>query len=147
MTCRANLVELGEAMHAYANDYNGRFPIPARWFDLLSEHAQVAPEAFRCRGRDEGPCNYGMNTSLEGLGTSAPPDMVLLYETFPAWNQRDGPQLLIVDNHQGEGCNVLFVDGHVEFVETGSSQQLRWTVDGSLQGDLPSAGFQRASPR
>ena len=40
-------------MHAYANDYNGRFPIPARWFDLLSEHAQVAPEAFRCRGRDE----------------------------------------------------------------------------------------------
>ena len=132
MTCETNLVGLGKAIYIYANDYNDRFPTPSKWCDLLSQHGEVAPAAFRCKGGNEGPCNYAMNKAIEGLGTTAPPDMVLLFETAPGWNQTGGAEILAVDNHQGGGCNVLFVDGHVEFVKPEGLPQLRWTVDGSM---------------
>ncbi len=129
MTCGTNLQGLGRAMQIYADDSNGRFPTPSEWCDLLIEHANVSRVSFRCHGVIDGPSNYAMNKSVEGLGTSAPPDMVLLYETHPGWNQAGGPEMLTVENHQGEGCNVLFVDGHVEFVRQQDLSQLRWTND------------------
>lgn len=82
VTCGQNLVSLGNAMHAYAGDHNGQFPTPSNWCDLLSERTGVRPTAFRCKGSNDGPSNYAMNRSVEGLGTSAPPDMVLLYENL-----------------------------------------------------------------
>ena len=81
-----------------------------------------------------------MNKSVEGLGTSAPPDMVLLYETYPGWNQAGGPEILTVENHQGDGCNVLFVDGHVAFVRQEDLPQLRWTSDDALGNRPPPEG-------
>ena len=67
-----------------------------------------------------------MNKNVEELGTSAPPDMVLLFETHPGWNQAGGPEILSTDNHQGLGCNVLFIDNHVEFVKTEDLDKLKW---------------------
>jgi prepilin-type processing-associated H-X9-DG protein len=132
MTCGTNLQGLGKAMYIYAYDNNDRFPTPSKWCDLLSQHAEVAPAIFRCKGRNEGPCNYAMNKAAEGLGTNAPPDMVLLFETAPGWNQTGGAEILTVENHQGDGCNVLFVDGHVEFVKPEGLPQLRWTAGDSV---------------
>ncbi len=66
--------------------------------------------------------------------------MVLLYETHPGWNQVGGPEILTVDNHQGEGCNVLFVDGHVEFVKSPGLPQLRWTGSDALGNRPPPEG-------
>jgi len=133
-TCGTNLVGLGKAMYIYANDYNDRFPTPSKWCDLLSQHAEVAPATFRCKGGGEGPCNYAMNKVVEGLGPNAPPDMVLLFETAPGWNQTGGAEILTVENHQGDGCNVLFVDGHVEFVKSEGLPKLRWTAEATLTG-------------
>ncbi len=45
------------------------------------------------------------------------------------WNQTGGPQLLTTENHKGEGCNVAFADGRVEFVKTDELSKLRWAVD------------------
>jgi prepilin-type processing-associated H-X9-DG protein len=129
MTCATNLQELGKAMVLYANDYNDRFPTTSKWCDLLTQYAGVAPQAFQCKGGGgEGPCSYAMNKALEGLGTNVPPDMVLLFETTPGWNQTGGAEILTVDNHQGDGCNVLFVDTHVEFVKPEGLAKLRWTA-------------------
>jgi len=52
--------------------------------------------------------------------------MVLLFETRAGWNQFGGPELLAPENHQGDGCNILFNDMHVEFVETERFGELRW---------------------
>jgi prepilin-type processing-associated H-X9-DG protein len=145
MTCGTNLVGLGKAMQTYAGDNNGRFPTPSRWCDLLTERTGTSREALRCRGSPEGPCNYAMSQAVATLGTSAPTDMVLLFETSPGWNQVGGPEILTVENHQGDGCNVLFVDGHVEWVKAVQLQQLRWTVGGPPY--RPSTGPQRALPR
>jgi prepilin-type processing-associated H-X9-DG protein len=128
MTCGTNLSALGKAMLVYAGDYDA-LPTPSDWCDLLVEHAGVAEESFRCRGASEGPCNYAMNENVQALGLAAPPDMVLLFETYPGWNQSGGPEILSIDNHGGDGCNVLFVDSHVEFVKTEKLDELRWTAE------------------
>ncbi len=142
MNCGENLVALGHAMNAYASDHHGQFPTPSKWCDLLSEHGQVPSTRFRCKSSDEGPSNYAMNKSVEGLGTSAPPDMVLLYETHPGWNQAGGPEILTIDNHQGDGCNVLFVDGHAAFITHDALSQLRWTSNDALGNRPPPRGYE-----
>ena len=127
MVCSTNMAGLGKAMILYSNDFDEKFPTNSKWCDLLIEHAHVAPIAFRCKGATEGPCNYAINKNIEKLDAhSAPPDMVLLFETHPGWNQSGGPEILTTENHLGEGCNVLFIDGYVEFVKTERLNKLRW---------------------
>jgi hypothetical protein len=129
ITCGTNMSDLGKIMLIYAGDYDEKFPTPSNWCDLLNEYEKINPEKFRCKGAPEGPCNFAMNVNIEKLGTSSPPDMVLLFETQPGWNQAGGPEILTTDNHLGEGCNVLFVDMHAEFVTTSRLRYLRWKPD------------------
>ena len=135
MVCGANMAALGKAMLVYANDYDDKFPTSSKWCDLLIEYAEVDERMFRCRaarcykGVSGKICSYAMNKNLEELGANAPPDMVLLFETGPGWNQSGGPEILTTDNHRREGCNVLFVDSHVQFVRTEDINDLKWTTE------------------
>ena len=86
----------------------------------------VSKKEFTCPGAPQGPCNYAMNKNVEKLGMRAPPDMVVLFETHPGWNQSGGPEILSTENHNGDGCNVLFVDSHVQFVRTRDLKDLKW---------------------
>jgi len=45
------------------------------------------------------------------------------------WNQFGGPEILTTENHKGKGCNVLFNDGRVEFIETEQIGELKWEVE------------------
>ena len=126
--CATNLVGLSKAMMLYKNDYD-QYPTPEKWCDLLIEKCEVAPIAFRCRGAQEGPSNYALNENIAKLGASTQGDIVLLFETHPGWNQVGGPDILTTDNHQGEGCNVAFIDGHVEFVRAADIPDLKWKPD------------------
>jgi prepilin-type processing-associated H-X9-DG protein len=127
--CATNISILGKAMLIYAGDYDEKYPTSSKWCDLLIECTDVAEEQFRCKGAFEGPCNYAMNENAEIDGTASPPDMVLLFETSPGWNQVGGSEILTTDNHQREGCNILFADLHVEFVKTEDLANLRWTPE------------------
>ncbi len=129
MWCGTNMSLLGMAMLVYSNDYDDKLPTPSKWCDLLVEHTDVTEKGLRCPGAPEGPCNYAMNKNVEKLGIRSPPDMVVLFETHPGWNQSGGPEILTTNNHQGEGCNVLFMDSHVEFVKTEDLDDLKWKPD------------------
>ncbi len=129
MVCGTNMSQLGKVMLLYAGDYDEKYPTPSKWCDLLADYTELGPKTFRCKGASKGPCNYAMNENVAELGTSAPPDMVLLFETHPGWNQVGGPEILATENHQNDGCNVLFVDLHVEFVRTHALSDLRWKPD------------------
>jgi prepilin-type processing-associated H-X9-DG protein len=128
MVCGANLAGLGKAINLYSDDNNDTFPNSAKWCDLLIKNEDVDPNQFRCKGDPEGPCSYAMNKNAENLGSKSPADMVLLFESKPGWNQSGGPELLTLENHQGEGCNILFCDGHAKFVLSEDIDELRWTA-------------------
>jgi prepilin-type processing-associated H-X9-DG protein len=128
--CGTNLSSLGKAMQVYTNDYNDTYPSADNWCDLLIEKADVPKESFSCPSKAKGGMSYYvLNINAAGKKSSeVPPDMVLIFETnTPGWNMTGGRELASIQNHQGEGCNVLFADGHVEFVK--DPNLLRWTAE------------------
>lgn len=136
LVCSTNLRGLGTALVIYTNDYDDKLPTPQKWCDLLISEADVAPMSFRCKGAQEGPCNYAMNKNLiDNNMEGNPADMVMLFETVPGWNQVGGPDILTTENHRGEGCNIVFADGHTEFVRTEDIDSLKWTVENNI-GDV-----------
>jgi prepilin-type processing-associated H-X9-DG protein len=130
MVCVTNMSALSEEMISYSGDNNDMYPAMDHWCDLLIEHdPALTKKAFRCKGDKEGPSSYAMNKNIEKLGINSPPDMVLLFESKPGWNQSGGPELLTTENHQGEGCNIMFNDGHVYFIQAKDINNLRWTAE------------------
>jgi prepilin-type processing-associated H-X9-DG protein len=130
MVCVTNMSGLDNEMLLYAGDNNEMYPAPDHWCDLLIEHdPALTKKTFRCKGDKEGPSSYAMNKNIEKLGINSPPDMVLLFESKPGWNQSGGPELLTTKNHQGEGCNIMFNDGHVYFIQAKDINNLRWTAE------------------
>ncbi|NIP24249.1 MAG: hypothetical protein GWN67_02660 [Phycisphaerae bacterium] len=128
MVCGSNMAAIGRAMLIYANDYNDMLPTPSKWCDLLIEHGYVTNKHFKCRGAKRGPCNYAMNKNIDKLSVGSP-DMVLIFETAPGWNQVGGSELLTTAYHKWEGCNVLFLDNHVYFERTQGLHKLKWKPD------------------
>jgi prepilin-type processing-associated H-X9-DG protein len=47
------------------------------------------------------------------------------------WNQVGGVDIVSCSHHAGLGCNVLFADGHVEFVRKKDIPKLRWKPEGN----------------
>jgi hypothetical protein len=129
MDCGYNMSRLATAMLIYTNDNDDKFPTPSKWCDLLIECSDYAkPSRFRCKGATKGPCNYAMNKNIEKYSFNSLRDsnMVLLFETHPGWNQSGGPEILTTDNHQGNGCNIMFTNFHVYFVKAKDLDSLRW---------------------
>jgi prepilin-type processing-associated H-X9-DG protein len=130
--CRAKLKALGTAMQTYASNHNNQYPTGDKWCDLLIEYTEVAPKHFVCptSGTKEDQSNYVMNENVAGRKVSdLPDDVVLLFEGKPGWNQVGGPERLTTENHKGMGCNILYMDGHVEFMKTKQFKELKWGVE------------------
>jgi len=129
IVCGSHLNSLGTALQLYATDNEGKYPTPEKWCDLLIDYSDASKKSFECPASEEkGQCNYAMNKNIEKLGPHSPSNMVLLFETYPGFNQAGGPELLNPKSHQGRGCNILFNDGHVEFIEAEDLNRLQWDV-------------------
>jgi prepilin-type processing-associated H-X9-DG protein len=126
--CSTNMSTLAKAIQIYVSDFD-KYPTPEKWCDLLREKYKVPADYFHCPLAKEGPCNYAINKNIADLSTTKDPNIVLIFETKPGWNQVGGPELLTTENHKGEGCNVVFLDSHVEFVETKDIGKLKWKPD------------------
>ena len=50
-----------------------------------------------------------------------------------------GPEDLTTEHHGGEGCNVAFCDGHVEFVRREELKNLKWDVEEVKSTELESS--------
>ena len=122
----ANLKKLGVSLVLYAEENQGMYPSHEAWCDLLvAKFGEVGDfkESFRCPKAKDGPCNYAMNPHADPCSAG---DVVLLFESKPGWNQSGGAELLTTENHEDQGCNVLFVDGHGEFVKAEDVNELKW---------------------
>ena len=133
IVCWSNLDSLSRAMILYAAYNEGILPTPSKWCDLLSEHGNVTKKRFKCPGAKKGPCNYAMNRNLKNIGSlntvKAPHDIVCLFETYPGWNQVGGSEIITTAYHDDNGCNVVFLDGHVTFVFKKDLHKLKWKLD------------------
>lgn len=132
-TCNAHLKQLGVALQMYADDNDRKYPTADKWCDLLKpyykdEKVLICPSAKYDYEDANVParCHYAINPHAE---PNSPPDVVLMFETNDGWNQAGGPELLVNSSHIKieKGCNILFVDGRVEFVEAEDVNELRWT--------------------
>ena len=136
-SCQGNLKDLGFALLLYANDNDGMLPTASKWCDLLIERGEVTKKQFNCLGAERGPCNYAMNRNLENIDSiykiQSPHDIILLFETYSGWNQVGGSEILTTTNHRGDGCNVLFLDTHVEYVKKQDIQKIKWKSNENRQ--------------
>jgi len=129
IVCGQDMAVISKEMILYAENNKNKYPAIDNWCDLLIQNnPNLIKRIFRCPCDKEGPSSYAINKNIEKLGLNSPPDMVLLFESKPGWNQSGGPELLTTENHHGEGCNIAFNDGHVKFVLTEDIKKLRWTA-------------------
>ena len=127
MVCGSHMAGLGKAMVSYTQENDGNYPDPEKWCDQLLESGNVKVHNFMClpdykiqylmfsfsRPKPgKGKCHYAMNVNCK---PDSDPDTVLLFETTLGWNKHGGSELLTLDNHDGDGCNILFNDWHVAF--------------------------------
>ena len=171
--CGTNAKAIVNALLIYAFDYDDKYPIE-NWCDLLIMECDVGPKSFLCPESDcvKGESSYALNLAAAEWGTTAPPDMVVAFETSAGrkgqrevletkkkfqsfilkdmkigevykdrWNQIGGPELLTLENHNGEGANFLFGDGHARFVRAHRLTELQWNKDDTVK--LTEADVQR----
>ena len=130
VVCISNMKGLAMATMIYANDYDDSFPTANQWCDLLISEADVSEKSFYCKEQPDGSFSYGFNKNLDGLKISdVGQNTVMIFESDGDRNATGGPEMLAAERHEGRGCNIVFVDGHVEFVRTEDFGNLKWTVD------------------
>jgi len=100
--CAANMRAIGQALYSYAQE-DGMFPeAGANWTARLLNSGDISPKHLICPSstKVEGECSY---VYVPGYGVNSNPRQVLIYEPL--------------GNHNGEGGNILYVDGSVRFVK------------------------------
>ena len=107
LKCASHLRQIGQGVQMFANENSGRFPDDLTTLfvtqDLTSE-VFVCPHANSPQGAQLSYIYAG-----KGMSIRTPPNAVLAYEP-PA-------------NH-GDGMNVLFVDGHTEWLNVAQGRKL-----------------------
>lgn len=127
LVCATNLRTLSTAVQEYSYDYDD-FPTGDKWCDLLQEHAELSSIIFHCKAAPEGTYCYGFNSNLleEHSLDGKDLDLVMMFEIQGGRNVTGGPELLYIGRHEDEGCNIAYVDGHVEFIRMKDLPNLKW---------------------
>jgi len=108
--CAANMKGIGQALYIYAQDEpKGMFPeAGADWMGRLINAGNTTPKQFVCPSTADtlGDCSY---IYVPGYGVNGDPKQIIVYEP--------------IENHGGEGGNILYLDGHVQFVKSPQYEQ------------------------
>ena len=117
--CAVNLRGIGQAMYIHAQD-DGRFPSS---FQVLLDENNITPKQLICPSTSHVPGDPvdSCYVIVPGQTTYSDPHNVLVYER--------------PENHGGKGVNVLYQDGHVEFITVEKlNEQLAATRERLKQG-------------
>jgi len=130
--CQGTLHAFALAAKEFADERGGKLPFEPNWCDVFHDVLLMSPKGFICDGGKTKPCSYALNENVMGLRLGElPTDVVVLFDSKPGWNQVGGAGLLAPENHKGKGCNILFGDFTVKFVDRENLGQLKWDVEPS----------------
>ena len=130
MRCMSNLKQLYITLMLYAAEADNQWPAESSWCDSLIKEYQLSQNSVICPNDKQGPQSYAINKYIFELKPKdIPKDLVFLFESAPGSNQAGGYELLTTESHQNTGCNVVFGDGHVEFVFKNKINELKWKVE------------------
>lgn len=130
--CPNHMKEIHKAIASYSKTNNNQYVPVDKWCDILAIQPHFEKAIFLCpdytdkhNWNREQPyiCSYAINPNAEPNSAG---DVVLLFETKDGWNQFGGSELMAFDNHYRKGCNVLFNDGHTEFIKPKRKDKLKW---------------------
>jgi prepilin-type processing-associated H-X9-DG protein len=128
--CASNMKQIGLAAIMYANDHGGAFPDD---LETILAREDLTPAVLNCPTTADTPATGDTTQAMlegfrkpghvsyvyvgKGLTLKSPPDAVVLYEPLSnhtndgmkVWSER-------LADRTGDGMNVLFTDGHVEWL-------------------------------
>ncbi|MCD6174464.1 MAG: hypothetical protein J7K65_01680 [Planctomycetes bacterium] len=130
IVCKTNLKQTMMAVSLYKEN-DQMYPSTGQWCENIQQYLDGMDKYFICPVDKIGPCSYAMNENIPADANELPPDLVLLFESAPGWNQVGGPDDVVTDRHgeNNPGANIAFADGRVEFVKPEDIPNLRWTVE------------------
>lgn len=110
--CASNLAQIGRALSLYAQENGDTYP-PTPSLLLMTQ--DLVPEVFVCPVSDveRAPTREAF------VGTFADSSYLYLAGGLTDVSKLGDDVVLLIDrpeNHDGDGGNVLFADGHVEFI-------------------------------
>ena len=124
--CATNMRQIGMGVLLYANENRGKYP--ATLGDLAAALAgEIAPEVFLCPTSDTDPPPPEVRQDKQKLAewVNGNADYVYVGQHY---DQRAAAETVIayekLDNHERQGMNLLFNDGHVEWMFLADAQKL-----------------------
>ncbi len=127
--CVNNVKQLTLAAIIYANDNDGRLPDAAAWCELVQTNVGAATVFLCPAGTKTQRCHYAFNAALSSAELNrleSPARTVLFVESEGGWNRSGGLELLSQSSRHGRQIVVGFADGHVETLQSGRLENLRW---------------------
>jgi len=165
--CASNMKQIGLAAIMWAHDHGGKFPDD---LDAIATRYDLPPAMFNCPSSADSPAQ-GATAALmledlhkpghlsyvyigKGLTTESPADSVVIYELPHNHNAGDmSVTSEFKDKPMTDGMNVLFADGHVEWItpqdaeallkriRDGESPARLWAT--TQPGSIPEGGNER----
>lgn len=114
--CASNLRQIGQAILLYSQDHGGQYPDS---LPTILVNEDITSDVFVCPSSDDTPATGPTTQAIAAaLLTGGHCSYIYLGKGF---NTATVPPNAVVaceplTNHAGEGSNVLFGDGHVEFM-------------------------------
>jgi prepilin-type processing-associated H-X9-DG protein len=108
----------------YANAHNGQFP--DRLEDLLSNEIDLTPDVFVCPSSKDTPATAATTRQSATRLSSEPGHLSYIYLGKGLTDKAEATVLVAYEpmNHHGDGCNMLFADGHVEYVPSAQAKAI-----------------------
>jgi prepilin-type processing-associated H-X9-DG protein len=125
--CASNLRQMGQGILLYSNDHSGNYPEDFETLVKYCLDSGVGPDAFACPSGHE---------ALPGSANQMKPDQLAAwarehspYVYVGAGKKNDTPADVVIiyerlGSHSGDGVNMLYGDGHVEFQHTAGAEQI-----------------------
>jgi len=114
--CASNLRQIGQAAWLYANENGGR--LPDDMADFFTQ--DLVPGVFVCPATNDAPAIAAPTTQATGANVEAPGHCSYVYLGKYWMSDELTPHVVLayepLKNHQGRGMNVLYGDGHVDWL-------------------------------